>query len=257
MRPVATVISSKLQGLRFFLAKLRPWRFQILLLALGLKFGHEGLVTTFGFQMPILFGVFTLLIWVNLLWLWIRIERARVVELSFYGVLVLSRAAASFFGREGVLMSSALADALFYASTAYLVIREVLTFEMGVRERSAAAIAGYLLIGVAFGESFKILAVSPANFGEILTRDDANYFSFTTLSTLGYGDISPKSVIARQLAIAEALLGQFYLGVLVAGLIGGQFGAKSSGSAIVPSTTHGIAAAPAAPFRSRLRRRKP
>ncbi len=46
------------------------------------------------------------------------------------------------------------------------------------------------------------------------------YFSFVTLTTLGYGDISPALPVARFLAYTEALLGQFYIAVLVASLVG-------------------------------------
>jgi hypothetical protein len=46
------------------------------------------------------------------------------------------------------------------------------------------------------------------------------YFSFTTLTTLGYGDIVPLHPIARTLAVCEALIGQLYPAVLIAGLLG-------------------------------------
>jgi uncharacterized membrane protein len=45
------------------------------------------------------------------------------------------------------------------------------------------------------------------------------YFSFVTLTTLGYGDISPIAEHARTLAWFEALLGQLYLAVMVAGFV--------------------------------------
>jgi hypothetical protein len=48
------------------------------------------------------------------------------------------------------------------------------------------------------------------------------YFSFATLTTLGYGDVLPISGEARAAVILEAVLGQFYLAVLVARLIGLQ-----------------------------------
>jgi voltage-gated potassium channel Kch len=46
------------------------------------------------------------------------------------------------------------------------------------------------------------------------------YFSFTTLTTVGYGDIIPHSAAARTLASLEAVTGQIYLTVLVARLVG-------------------------------------
>ncbi len=46
------------------------------------------------------------------------------------------------------------------------------------------------------------------------------YFSFETLTTLGYGDIVPRSPAARMLATIEAVMGQIYLTVLIARLVG-------------------------------------
>ena len=46
------------------------------------------------------------------------------------------------------------------------------------------------------------------------------YFSFVTLTTLGYGDVTPASRPARSLACLEAICGQLYLAVLVASLVG-------------------------------------
>jgi len=45
------------------------------------------------------------------------------------------------------------------------------------------------------------------------------YFSFVTMTTLGYGDVTPISEHARTLAWLEALLGQLYLAVMVAGFV--------------------------------------
>ena len=48
---------------------------------------------------------------------------------------------------------------------------------------------------------------------------DWAYYSFVTLTTLGYGDITPVRPIARNLAITEALTGQLYLAVMLARLV--------------------------------------
>jgi hypothetical protein len=53
-------------------------------------------------------------------------------------------------------------------------------------------------------------------------RNYLNYFSFVTLSTLGYGDITPQTHRAAALCQAEAILGQFFTVVLVARLVGLQ-----------------------------------
>ena len=49
--------------------------------------------------------------------------------------------------------------------------------------------------------------------------DDFVYFSFVTLTTLGYGDITPASPTVRTLTILEALVGQLFIGILIARLV--------------------------------------
>ena len=92
-----------------------------------------------------------------------------------------------------------------------------------------SAISGYILIGLGFGILFYILEfIRPGNFSgvEQLNYYDAEYFSFVTMSTLGYGDISPSSQVAKSLVIITTLFGQFYM-VIVMGVIVGKFISKS------------------------------
>jgi len=56
------------------------------------------------------------------------------------------------------------------------------------------------------------------------------YYSFITMTTVGYGDVTPLSTPARSCAWLEALTGQFYLAVLVAGLVGVLLSKKSEAS---------------------------
>jgi hypothetical protein len=59
---------------------------------------------------------------------------------------------------------------------------------------------------------------------------DLFYYSYVTLATLGYGDINPVGPEARSLAITEAIVGQLYLVVLVAGLVGMSLGQRKRGA---------------------------
>ena len=96
-------------------------------------------------------------------------------------------------------------------------------------ERLSAALSAYLLAGHCFGiayyqvEQFRpgsfAIGGSTTQIGQ-LDLQTAIYFSFVTLATLGYGDISPLRPTARGMAISEAILGQLYLAVLVARLVG-------------------------------------
>ena len=62
------------------------------------------------------------------------------------------------------------------------------------------------------------VAAEDIHFGDHRTASSL-YFSFVTLTTLGYGDMTPVTITARMLTAAEALIGQMYLTVLVARLV--------------------------------------
>lgn len=96
-------------------------------------------------------------------------------------------------------------------------------------ERLSAALSAYLLAGHFFGVAyFQVEQLRPGSFAvggaptqpAQLDLQTAIYFSFVTLATLGYGDIAPLTPTARGLAVSEAVLGQLYLAVLVARLVG-------------------------------------
>jgi voltage-gated potassium channel len=54
------------------------------------------------------------------------------------------------------------------------------------------------------------------------------YYSFVTLSTLGYGDVTPLNEFSKPWAIIESIIGQFYLAVVLARLVGLQISAKNT-----------------------------
>jgi voltage-gated potassium channel Kch len=87
------------------------------------------------------------------------------------------------------------------------------------------ALSVYLLIGLFFASVYGVIASigSGPLFAQALgdgSSIDWTYFSFVTLTTVGFGDITARADIARVLAVSEALLGQIYLVTVVALLIG-------------------------------------
>jgi voltage-gated potassium channel len=87
-----------------------------------------------------------------------------------------------------------------------------------------AGVAGFLMLGLLWTPVYLIVArLDPAAFnapqGSAFTGFSAFYFSFITLCTVGYGDISPVSKIARMLAVGEAIIGLFYMAVLISRLV--------------------------------------
>ncbi|PYI57835.1 MAG: hypothetical protein DMC59_09985, partial [Verrucomicrobia bacterium] len=92
-----------------------------------------------------------------------------------------------------------------------------------------ASISAYLMLGLIWTMAYWLVAsVTPTAFAfntatgtkESMEGFNAFYFSFVTLSTVGYGDITPVSKVARMLAATEAMTGLLYVAVLIARLVG-------------------------------------
>lgn len=87
------------------------------------------------------------------------------------------------------------------------------------------AISVYLLLGVTWGVCFRVIeTLSPGSFALIDPDVAADwsqllYFSLTSLTTLGYGDITPLSPVARIWSTLEAVTGVLYIAILVARLV--------------------------------------
>ena len=85
----------------------------------------------------------------------------------------------------------------------------------------------YLIIGLFWGTLYALLyQISPGAYAGVLLENTKstfhvfNYFSFVTLTTLGYGDITPQTAGAGSLCQMEAIVGQFYTAVVVAWFVG-------------------------------------
>lgn len=124
-------------------------------------------------------------------------------------------------------------SAVFLAFLIWAFLRDLLAGERDTSERVFAALTAYLCIGLLFAliyahiyfrdpSAFRVPdGLVPTGGGsESLTVPSFTYFSFVTLTTLGYGDFVPLSEQARSLAWLEAIIGQLYLAVMVGGLVG-------------------------------------
>jgi hypothetical protein len=148
-----------------------------------------------------------------------RIQRltAGVVLLAFASV-VGSRIGA---GSDPGLFARTVNGAL--VALAPLVIARDLWSHPRITGRTVAgALCIYLLVGMLFASLLAIVeAAGEPVFAGVAEATDADrlYFSFVTLTTTGYGDLSPAAGPARALAVMEALLGQLYLVTVVAVLV--------------------------------------
>jgi hypothetical protein len=106
----------------------------------------------------------------------------------------------------------------------YCVMRYVLRAQIITSDQVYAGICMYVMLGFAFGAIFYLINIlNPNSFAATAQAPgetpDLMYFSFVTLATVGYGDITPRSNFAHGLAVLEALAGTVYIAVFMVRLV--------------------------------------
>jgi hypothetical protein len=102
--------------------------------------------------------------------------------------------------------------------------------------RIIGALCIYLLLGVMWASFYGLVEFfAPGSFraigsDEALPLEHFIYYSFVTLTTVGYGDMTPLHPVARTLAYLEGAVGQLYIAVLVAGLVGRHVAEQRTGA---------------------------
>jgi hypothetical protein len=125
--------------------------------------------------------------------------------------------------------------ALYAAAIVYL-LRYVFQRDVMTADKLFGAAAAYLMIGVMFAYVFALLGHHfPGAFAVYgnaapLTFIDCVYFSFTVLTSTGFGDVTPLIRQARGLCIVEQVVGALFLAVLIARLAGVYPPARDSGA---------------------------
>jgi hypothetical protein len=134
---------------------------------------------------------------------------------------------------------------LFFSFVTYCLLRRLLKQREVSGETISMSISIYLLLGLSWGllyvvifsrnpEAFRF-TTPPGELGEASRFPILLYFSLTTISTVGFGDITPLTLQARYAAVAEAITGQFYLAILVARLVGMHLSRAATPSTSVPA----------------------
>jgi hypothetical protein len=115
---------------------------------------------------------------------------------------------------------------LFLALVAVQFMRFILRAPRVTGQVLEAGISTYLVFGLLWTMAYMIVGrLIPGAFSfsasdQTMNSANALYYSFVTLTTMGYGDILPVSRVARMLAITEATTGVLYMSVLIARLVG-------------------------------------
>jgi hypothetical protein len=154
------------------------------------------------------------------------------------GTLAVSATAlrfATFYSPDpSIVLIGQICWMLFFGFIAWKELRAVLRQKQITNEAISMAISVYLLLGVTWSLLYDVIhQLQPLAFslnGSASALVAAGhpifpvlaYFSFITLTTIGYGDIAPLTLQARYAALAEGVVGQFYLAILVARLVSMQ-----------------------------------
>jgi voltage-gated potassium channel len=147
----------------------------------------------------------------------------------------LERIATIFVHNPMLNMAGTISWLLFVVFIASSQLRSVLRQREVTGETICMAVSVYLLFGFAWALLYALMFQRhPESFSGIVSGTQVRptefqhlfpifgYFSLTTLSTIGFGDITPVTIQARYAAVAEGIAGQFYLAILVARLVGMQ-----------------------------------
>ncbi len=132
---------------------------------------------------------------------------------------------------------------LFFAYVTWSQLRSLLKQREVTGETISMSISVYLLFGLTWGLLYIVIFTLHPDAFSFGTSPGVSadhvfpifiYFSLTTLSTIGFGDITPLSLQARYAAVAEGITGQFYLAILVARLVGMQMSRAAAPSTSIP-----------------------
>jgi len=157
----------------------------------------------------------------------VKSKRSHVIIASILALpLVISTWSFYFVELTSISLLTRIFGALFFGYAVINILRIVVQSEEVTKETIYAAIVAYMLMALMWAFLYMILELlAPGSFSfpERGFRAETmrfKYFSFVTITTLGYGDIAPLTNKASSLVMLEALFGQIYLVVLVAWLVG-------------------------------------
>ena len=192
------------------------------LAAAGVFRGYAALVHDLWLAVTLLSGVFAIG--------WRR-KAAQVVVLA--AILLFALRALGFAGGVGGLVIDFVLTIFLLATLGLIVVWQIFREGPITRQRVQGSVVIYLLLGLIWAEAYTLAAhLNSASFaGTLPDGQDAlsahlTYFSFVTLTTVGYGDILPASLATRALANFEGLLGTLFPAILIARLVSMEIAAR-------------------------------
>ena len=171
-----------------------------------------------GFLFSVLFGLGV--------WSLRGFGRLFYIGLGFAGIGIILSVLAAREPNLDYFLPKFLATLAFLAVAAWCTAQHVVFRNDISANRVVGAVSLYLMLAVLWAVAYAVVEIMmPGSFSgtthpsEQPWNNDWLYFSFVTMTTLGYGDIAPVTGTARTLAYLQAVFGQFYIAILVAGLV--------------------------------------
>ena len=172
----------------------------------------------------------------NLFFLWILLSGVYAIantrgpllfSLTLVAITTVLRWIYYFYQFNYLSILESMGNVILFMFIGVHILRFILRQRIITAELIYAGLSVYLIFGLAWASIYHIIDMwQPGSF--ILAKPDNPrqdffqmwYFSMVTLTTLGYGDIAPASMVARAFVVLEAIMGQFYLAILIASLVG-------------------------------------
>jgi len=164
----------------------------------------------------------------------IKSKRSQLIIASILVLpLILSTWSHYIYDYTPLSLATRIFGALFFGYAVMIILQIIARSTEVTRETIFAAVVAYMLIALMWAFLYMILeSLIPGSFAfpeqaAISESQRFHYLSFITITTLGYGDITPMTSKASALAMVEAVIGQIYMVVLVAWLVGMYVSRKS------------------------------
>ncbi|MGD8524326.1 MAG: potassium channel family protein [Desulfobacterales bacterium] len=151
-----------------------------------------------------------------------------VIGVFLAAPLLISLWTAYFFTNAWLPIIGLLCGIAFFAFIIVIILKFIFSQDEITKDLIAGAAVVYLLMAIMWAFAYRVIEMihsgsfSIAQGHSLEHQFSFQYYSFVTLTTLGYGDIFPLSTAARACAILEAVIGQLYLVITIAWLVGVQ-----------------------------------
>jgi voltage-gated potassium channel len=205
------------------------WRHLVLLISILLLFTITPLVVTFRHGILVL-NIIGATVLVAASYALSERKRLFLIAIILSAISIIGTWLLLVFSRHWAVLVSHACLIILLAFFSITILDYVLRSGKVTTDRIFAAVCVYMLIGFAWAFAYAFLEeIAPGSFvalpetgrSDYVARvQQLRYFSFMTLTTVGYGDVVPRSAAARTMAVLEAVMGQIYLAVLVARLVG-------------------------------------